>query len=187
MVFLLEKDRIAAQKKIISILWLQYFVAWLGFHFYHPMMMHFYYRMNLETKCKTVKKNWSIYSSQAYVIRRKISRLQLINDIKRIWRIVYFALNFKHFVIITTLAYKSWEQTSTISMLQTMDQRLLEKSLFSKSNINIMTANTYFTPQMFPTKYPASYTYVKKIARVATEWTKLLYWFAILSYTWTQL
>ena len=97
MVFLLEKDRIAAQKKIISILWLQYFVAWLGFHFYHPMMMHFYYRMNLETKCKTVKKNWSIYSSQAYVIRRKISRLQLINDIKRIWRIVYFALNFKHF------------------------------------------------------------------------------------------
>ena len=83
--------------------------------------------------------------------------------------------------IITTLAYKSWEQTSTISMLQTIYQRLLEKSLFSKSNINIMTANTYFTPQMFPTKYPASYTYVKKIARVATEWTKLLYWFAILS------
>ena len=66
-------------------------------------------------------------------------------------------------------------------MLQTIYQRLLEKSLFSKSNINIMTANTYFTPQMFPTKYPASYTYVKKIARVATEWTKLLYWFAILS------
>ena len=84
MVFLLEKDRIAAQKKIISILWLQYFVAWLGFHFYHPMMMHFYYRMNLETKCKTVKKNWSIYSSQAYVIPRKIAYLQLINDIKSI-------------------------------------------------------------------------------------------------------
>ena len=82
--FLLEKDRIAAQKKIISILWLQYFVAWLGFHFYHPMMMHFYYRMNLETKCKTVKKNWSIYSSQAYVIPRKIAYLQLINDIKSI-------------------------------------------------------------------------------------------------------
>ena len=86
-----------------------------------------------------------------------------------------------HWISNTTLAYKSWEKTSTISMLQTIYQRLLEKSLFSKSNINIMTANTYFTPQMFPTKYPASYTYVKKIARVATEWTKLLYWFAILS------
>ena len=87
-----------------------------------------------------------------------------------------------HWILnISTLAYKSWEQTSTISMLQTIYQRLLEKSLFSKSNINIMTANTYFTPQMFPTKYPASYTYVKKIARVATEWTKRLYWFAILS------
>ena len=95
--FLLEKDRIAAQKKIISILWLQYFVAWLGFHFYHPMMMHFYYRMNLETKCKTVKKNWSIYSSQAYVIPRNISNLQLINDIKIIWRIVYVCIEFQTF------------------------------------------------------------------------------------------
>ena len=88
--------------------------------------------------------------------------------------------------ILTALAYKLSEQTSTLSMLQTTCQRLSEKSLFSKSNINIMTANTYFTPQMFPTKYPASYTYVKKIARVATEWTKLLYWFDILSHTWAQ-
>ena len=47
--------------------------------------------------------------------------------------------------------------------------KIVGKKPFSKSNINIMTANTYFTPQMFPTKYPASYTYVKKIARVATE------------------
>ena len=95
--FLLEKDRIAAQKKIISILWLQYFVAWLGFHFYHPMMMHFYYRMNLETKCKTVKKNWSIYSSQAYVIPHNNSNLQLINDIKIIWRIVCLCIEFQTF------------------------------------------------------------------------------------------
>ena len=140
--FLLEKDRIAAQKKIISILWLQYFVAWLGFHFYHPMMMHFYYRMNLETKCKTVKKNWPIYSSQAYVIPHKIARLQLINDIKSILRIVYLCIKFRT----TTLAYISSEPTSTISMLEAICQGLLEKSLFPESNINIMTTNTYFTP-----------------------------------------